>query len=223
MKLSLWTTWKYLKRTDLIFEIDHNVETIKKVKLVSLPMSKNWTFGVEDIEELIFMLSDSPGVMCRPSRVRKMFASRACRMSIMAGTALNQAQMKKVVCYTGEDPPYDIWSISICYRLRSWIENWQSLWRLINIEYVPCGHVGGVKQQNDFPIGKIFIFLQIYFYCLLPQYARRDIMWKHFIARVTLTQGDYESTIQGYKKLELQLVPTKAVTFCFPRAFGSLF
>ena len=84
------------------FEIDHNAEDMKRVKLVSLPMSKNWTFGVEDIEELIFMLSDSPGVMCRPSRVRKMFASRACRMSIMVGTALNQAQMKKIVCHMGE-------------------------------------------------------------------------------------------------------------------------
>ena len=84
------------------FEIDHNAKPMEKVKLVALPMSKNWTFGVEDIEELIFMLSDSPGVMCRPSRVRKMFASRACRMSIMVGTALNQAQMKKIVCHMGE-------------------------------------------------------------------------------------------------------------------------
>lgn len=84
------------------FEIDHNAPAMKKIKLVSLPMSKNWTFGVEDIEELIFMLSDSPSVMCRPSRVRKMFASRACRMSIMVGTALNQAQMKKIVCHMGE-------------------------------------------------------------------------------------------------------------------------
>ena len=47
------------------------------------------------------MLNDSPGVMCRPSRVRKMFA---CRMSIMVATALNQAQMKKVyvVCHMGD-------------------------------------------------------------------------------------------------------------------------
>ena len=84
------------------FEIDENAAAMRKIKLVSLPMSKNWTFGVEDIEELIFMLSDSPGVMCRPSRVRKMFASRACRMSIMVGTALNYAQMKKIVCHMGE-------------------------------------------------------------------------------------------------------------------------
>lgn len=55
---------------------------MERVKLVSLPTSKNWTFGPADIEELIFMLSDSPGVMCRPSRVRQMFASRACRKSV---------------------------------------------------------------------------------------------------------------------------------------------
>ena len=84
------------------FEIDPNAEAMKKIKLVSLPTSRNWTFGVEDIEELIFMLSDSPGVMCRPSRVRKMFASRSCRMSIMVGTALNHAQMKKILCHMGE-------------------------------------------------------------------------------------------------------------------------
>lgn len=90
------------------FEIDENAEAMKKIKLVSLPTSKNWTFGVEDIEELIFMLSDSPGVMCRPSRVRKMFASRACRMSIMVGTALNHAQMKKILCHMGQiDHPWN--------------------------------------------------------------------------------------------------------------------
>lgn len=57
-------------------------QVMERVKLVSLPTSKNWTFGPADIEELIFMLSDSPGVMCRPSRVRQMFASRACRKSV---------------------------------------------------------------------------------------------------------------------------------------------
>uniref|UniRef100_A0A4W5Q6E6 MutL C-terminal dimerisation domain-containing protein n=1 Tax=Hucho hucho TaxID=62062 RepID=A0A4W5Q6E6_9TELE len=51
-------------------------QVMERVKLVFLPTSKNWTFGLGDIEELIFMLSDSPGVKCRPSRVRQMFASR---------------------------------------------------------------------------------------------------------------------------------------------------
>lgn len=37
------------------------------------------------------------GVLCRPSRVRQMFASRSCRKSIMIGTALNNNEMKKVI------------------------------------------------------------------------------------------------------------------------------
>ncbi|XP_035979480.2 mismatch repair endonuclease PMS2 isoform X2 [Halichoerus grypus] len=63
------------------FVIDEGAPVTERAKLISLPTSKNWTFGPQDIDELIFMLSDSPGVMCRPSRVRQMFASRACRKS----------------------------------------------------------------------------------------------------------------------------------------------
>ncbi|XP_067912696.1 mismatch repair endonuclease PMS2 [Heterodontus francisci] len=84
------------------FIINEQAPPNDRVKLVSLPMSKNWTFGPQDIEELIFMLSDSPGVMCRPSRVRQMFASRACRKSVMIGTALCISEMKKLVMHMGE-------------------------------------------------------------------------------------------------------------------------
>uniref|UniRef100_A0A8C5AQU2 PMS1 homolog 2, mismatch repair system component n=1 Tax=Gadus morhua TaxID=8049 RepID=A0A8C5AQU2_GADMO len=84
------------------FLIDEEAQVMERVKLVSLPTSKNWTFGPADIEELIFMLSDSPGVMCRPSRVRQMFASRACRKSVMIGTALSVSEMKKLVVHMGE-------------------------------------------------------------------------------------------------------------------------
>ncbi|KAI1895982.1 hypothetical protein AGOR_G00090120 [Albula goreensis] len=84
------------------FIIDEEAQVMEKVKLISLPTSKSWTFGPSDIEEMIFMLSDSPGVMCRPSRVRQMFASRACRKSVMIGTALNSAEMRKLVVHMGE-------------------------------------------------------------------------------------------------------------------------
>ncbi|XP_014915463.1 mismatch repair endonuclease PMS2 isoform X3 [Poecilia latipinna] len=84
------------------FLIDEDAQVMERVKLVSLPTSRNWTFGPADIEELIFMLSDSPGVMCRPSRVRQMFASRACRKSVMIGTALSVSEMKKLVIHMGE-------------------------------------------------------------------------------------------------------------------------
>uniref|UniRef100_A0A8C2TRZ5 Mismatch repair endonuclease PMS2 n=1 Tax=Coturnix japonica TaxID=93934 RepID=A0A8C2TRZ5_COTJA len=84
------------------FVIDENAPVTQRVKLISLPTSKNWTFGPQDIDELIFMLSDCPGVMCRPSRVRQMFASRACRKSVMIGTALSVQEMRKLVTHMGE-------------------------------------------------------------------------------------------------------------------------
>ncbi|XP_062820498.1 mismatch repair endonuclease PMS2 isoform X1 [Anolis carolinensis] len=84
------------------FVINEDAPVTQRVQLISLPMSKNWTFGPQDIDELIFMLSDSPGVMCRPSRVRQMFASRACRKSVMVGTALNAKEMKKLITHMGE-------------------------------------------------------------------------------------------------------------------------
>ncbi|XP_033118947.1 mismatch repair endonuclease PMS2-like isoform X3 [Anneissia japonica] len=90
------------------FEISEDAPLTQKVKLVSLPISKNWTFGTDDINEMIFMLMDAPGTMCRPSRVRQMFASRACRSSVMIGTALNQSDMKKLVHHMGEiDQPWN--------------------------------------------------------------------------------------------------------------------
>lgn len=84
------------------FVVDEDAQVMERVKLVSLPTSKNWTFGPADIEELIFMLTDSPGVMCRPSRVRQMFASRACRKSVMIGTALSVSEMRKLLVHMGE-------------------------------------------------------------------------------------------------------------------------
>ncbi|XP_053327450.1 mismatch repair endonuclease PMS2 [Spea bombifrons] len=90
------------KKNGFDFIFDENAPVMERVKLVSLPTSKNWTFGQQDIEELIFMLSDCPGVMCRPSRVQQMFASRACRKSVMIGTALNINEMKKLVAHMGE-------------------------------------------------------------------------------------------------------------------------
>uniref|UniRef100_A0A8C2LLW8 PMS1 homolog2, mismatch repair system component n=1 Tax=Cricetulus griseus TaxID=10029 RepID=A0A8C2LLW8_CRIGR len=96
------------KKNGFDFVIDEDAPVTERAKLISLPTSKNWTFGPQDIDELIFMLSDSPGVMCRPSRVRQMFASRACRKSVMIGTALNTSEMKKLITHMGEmDHPWN--------------------------------------------------------------------------------------------------------------------
>ncbi|XP_055629614.1 mismatch repair endonuclease PMS2 [Toxorhynchites rutilus septentrionalis] len=85
------------------FEIDGGALPTQKVKLLSKPFSKNWEFGKEDIDELVFMLQDAPpNTICRPSRVRAMFASRACRKSVMIGKALPVAEMRKLVNHMGE-------------------------------------------------------------------------------------------------------------------------
>lgn len=75
----------------------------KKIRLLGKPFSKNWEFGKEDIDELIFMLQDAPeGTMCRPSRIKAMFASRACRKSVMIGKALKKSTMELLVKHMGE-------------------------------------------------------------------------------------------------------------------------
>nr|XP_021181434.2 mismatch repair endonuclease PMS2 [Helicoverpa armigera] len=96
------------KKNGFTFEINEEALPTKRVKLLTLPMSKNWIFGKEDIEELLFMLKESPSEYCRPSRVRAMFASRACRKSVMIGTALSKADMKKLVDHMAEiDKPWN--------------------------------------------------------------------------------------------------------------------
>lgn len=44
------------KKNGFTFEINEEALPTKRVKLLTLPMSKNWIFGKEDIEELLFML-----------------------------------------------------------------------------------------------------------------------------------------------------------------------
>lgn len=37
-------------------QIYFSAEPTKKIKLITIPMSNNWKFGKEDVEELLFML-----------------------------------------------------------------------------------------------------------------------------------------------------------------------
>jgi DNA mismatch repair ATPase MutL len=50
-----------------------------------------------DLEELVEMIATSGGAeVVRPTKARRMFASRACRKSVMIGKALNHKQMTTV-------------------------------------------------------------------------------------------------------------------------------
>ncbi|OTB03310.1 hypothetical protein M426DRAFT_12669 [Hypoxylon sp. CI-4A] len=83
-----------------------------RCELLSLPLSRETTFSLADLEELISMLTDhqstSANSIPRPSMVRKMFAMRACRSSVMIGKSLTTKQMEKLVRHMGEiDKPWN--------------------------------------------------------------------------------------------------------------------
>ena len=70
------------------------------IRLKSIPISKNTVFGKSDVEELLHVLNeggDVQGGTPRPSKVRSMFASRACRLAVMIGDVLNKKDMYKLV------------------------------------------------------------------------------------------------------------------------------
>lgn len=88
------------------FEIDLERPLTKRVKLIAKPFSRNWEFSKDDIDELLFMLQEGTSDAtylntCRPSRIRAMFASRACRSSVMIGKSLSKTEMRRLVDHMG--------------------------------------------------------------------------------------------------------------------------
>lgn len=82
-----------------------------RCELLALPMSREVTFTLTDFEELIALLGEESSEskhVPRPSKVRKMFASRACRSSVMIGKPLTQGQMETLVRHMAElDKPWN--------------------------------------------------------------------------------------------------------------------
>ena len=85
----------------------------QRCRLLSLPMSREVTFDITDLEELVALLAESPPFhstryIPRPSKVRRMFAMRACRSSVMIGKTLTLKQMEALVKRMGEmDKPWN--------------------------------------------------------------------------------------------------------------------
>ncbi|KAL6237334.1 hypothetical protein BDW75DRAFT_86508 [Aspergillus navahoensis] len=107
-----------LEKNGFVVDVDDsgNEPIGRRCSLLSLPLSKEVVFDLRDLEELIAILSETstsnttdPGVdIPRPSKVRKMFAMRACRSSIMIGKTLTQRQMERVVRDMGSiDKPWN--------------------------------------------------------------------------------------------------------------------
>ncbi|KAL4791510.1 hypothetical protein BDV19DRAFT_381488 [Aspergillus venezuelensis] len=106
-----------LEKNGFVIDVDDSGDEPigKRCSLISLPLSKEVVFDVRDLEELIVLLSESSTSSIsdaksipRPSKVRKMFAMRACRSSIMIGKTLTNRQMERVVRDMGSiDKPWN--------------------------------------------------------------------------------------------------------------------
>ncbi|CCH43072.1 DNA mismatch repair protein [Wickerhamomyces ciferrii] len=91
------------------FEIDEDGEPGSRIKLISLPLSKKTVFDENDFNELIHLIKENQGNTdsIRCSKIRSMFAMRACRKSIMVGKSLNTKTMTKVIRNLGQlDKPW---------------------------------------------------------------------------------------------------------------------
>ncbi|KAL1608517.1 ATP-binding mismatch repair protein [Paraconiothyrium brasiliense] len=86
-----------------------------RFSLTSLPMSKEVTFTPHDLSELLALIMDNPPSSSlstsphipRPSKIRKLLASRACRGSVMIGKTLKKSKMEDIVKHMGSmDKPW---------------------------------------------------------------------------------------------------------------------
>ncbi|EYC09889.1 hypothetical protein Y032_0058g2875 [Ancylostoma ceylanicum] len=90
------------------FEFQEKEDGCSVALLTSTPVLHSWQFDKSDIEEILAVVSEFPGVMYRPAKLRRIFASRACRKSVMIGTALTTNQMQTIVAHLGTlDQPWN--------------------------------------------------------------------------------------------------------------------
>ncbi|KAF1937369.1 DNA mismatch repair protein MutL [Clathrospora elynae] len=109
-------------------------EAGKCAKLTSIPMSKEVTFTTTDLEELLALILDNPSssststspYIPRPSKVRKLLASRACRSSVMIGKTLQHPRMREIVRHMGSmDKPWSCPHGRPTMRHLYGLERWQ--------------------------------------------------------------------------------------------------
>lgn len=86
-------------------KVTEDAEADEKIQLISLPVSKRTNFDINDFHELIHLIKESGGLSknsIRCSKIRSMFAMRACRSSVMIGKPLNKKTMSKIVEHLSE-------------------------------------------------------------------------------------------------------------------------
>ena len=86
-------------------KVDEDNSPGHKISLLSVPISKQTVFDLNDFNELIQLIKENDGshkdnngsITIKCSKLRSMFAMRACRMSIMIGKPLTRKTMERVV------------------------------------------------------------------------------------------------------------------------------
>ncbi|CAJ0575297.1 unnamed protein product, partial [Mesorhabditis spiculigera] len=87
------------------FEIEFRDDT---AYLAACPVLSKYQFDRSDIDEILSAVMEHPSEMYRPRKLRKIFASRACRTSVMVGDALTQNKMEEIVAHLGTlDHPWN--------------------------------------------------------------------------------------------------------------------
>ncbi|PLW30354.1 hypothetical protein PCASD_16108 [Puccinia coronata f. sp. avenae] len=89
-------------------QVDDSAPVGGRVRLVAQPVSGNTSWDVSDLEELLHLITErGSNEVVRPSKTRRMMASRACRMSTMIGDGLTAKQMSRIVKQMGTmDQPW---------------------------------------------------------------------------------------------------------------------
>ncbi|KAL1525310.1 hypothetical protein AB1Y20_020171 [Prymnesium parvum] len=85
------------KQNGFEIEVDSSAPPTQRLRLLALPFSKHTVFGPGDITELVTLIAEAPGQPCKLPKLRSMFAMRACRSSVMIGTALEHSKMKQLI------------------------------------------------------------------------------------------------------------------------------
>ncbi|AGO14214.1 AaceriAER421Wp [[Ashbya] aceris (nom. inval.)] len=99
------------KKNGFKIRVNEDQKQGSRIELTGMPTSKQTIFDIEDFYELLSLLKECDGVNKNSiacSKIRSMFAMRACRMSIMIGKPLTRRTMTEVVRNLSElDKPWN--------------------------------------------------------------------------------------------------------------------
>lgn len=117
-----------LKKNGFLVTIDDSLPPGEKCQIRGFPQTGNIVFGMPDFRELVVLFEDNPGNNAvRPKKVRDVFASRACRGSVMVGTALKESEMERIVKnLAGLDKPWNCPHGRPTMRHLMEIDKWQA-------------------------------------------------------------------------------------------------